>query len=307
MFKVCHNTFDFIGDDFDKYMNLIYIISENGKVVYCYTDDDIEGITKDLKVFEWDTKNPRMKHVMKLPNENVWIDHVSIMLLKYFRSFILKKIRYQKIGSEFGVSNIHGEEYSLYRLIPVKRQIVNKVSKEKDCFNLLQEKVSGEILFNKAPSIKKYDNCIAFGYIEYDLDDEENRILKMNGTIFTDMGHSYKYLGDLKKFHHELTTEVVMNGKDILKKENYLPYSQDDIQIISVDEVDEYESDDETINNLETIDEEDENESENDNFIFRRNIMDLPDISEETDEDNSENENRNLDDISEEDETEYED
>ncbi len=211
-YKLCHNDSDFLGDDFNEFTNLIYIISDNGKVIYCYTNDDITGITKDLTVTEWETNIDRNKRnkVLKMPNENVWVDHVSIDLLKHFRSFILKKIRNQKIGSEFGVSNIHGEEYSLYRLIPVKRELINSVyKKEVSVDQLIKQKFKGKVITNidiVAPSVVKFNNALLLG----DVIETDNQFF-INGTLYSDSGKSFKYKGKV--------SDIILEENGDLKSE----------------------------------------------------------------------------------------
>ncbi len=204
--KLCHNDSDFLGDEFTEHSTLIYIISDNGKVIYCYTYDDIKGMTKEMNIFEWDTKNPKQKQVLKLPNENVWIDHVSIMLLKYFRTFILKKIRQQKIGSDFGVSNIHGEEYSLYRLLPFHRNLITKIyNKEIDVTELLKRKNEGTLLSTidiTSPSVIRFPFGIFVGDVI-----KKNKELFVNGKIYTDLGNIFKYKGNIDSLVYSITLD----------------------------------------------------------------------------------------------------
>ncbi len=207
-FTVCHNDSDLIGNEFNYYSTLVYIVSETGKQIYCYTKQEIIKLTRDLTVSEWDTSEldqSKKKPVTNFIN-GLWIDHVSIDLLKYFSSFIMKEIRNQEIGSHIGVSRIHGSDYPLYRLIPVKRKLIYKANKEiknniedgKNLKKLLNQKNEGEIIacieYINIPSVKKYSNGIAVGDI-IEKDDE----LHIKGKFTSDQGKTTSIKGKLSE------------------------------------------------------------------------------------------------------------
>ncbi len=184
-----------------------------------------------MRVFEWDTKNPKQKQVLKLPYENVWVDHISIELLRYFKSFILKKIRKQKIGSHIGISNIHGEEYSLYRLIPLNIGVNSSIN------DLLKQKSQGI-----HPIIK-----LSYGIV-FD-------------KIYTDMGNIYNFnvegeecnLNSLSYSKIHNNEILLMNGKVLEKEIIQIPIildtDMDDLptEILSEDENEDEQSENENI------------------------------------------------------------
>ncbi len=221
-YKVCNNDSDFSGDDFNEFSNLIYIIAENGKVIYCFTSEDIKGILNNEKgIKEWDVNIPHNKRdkLLKLPFLNIQIDSVSIYLLHHFRSFIVKNIREGR-----------------YRLIPIKRELINLVyRKEVSPEELIAEKFKGEIISSidiVAPSVVKFTRALLVG----DAIETDNS-LYINGTLYSDSRQDFRYKGKV--------SDIVLEENGDLKNELiYQSSSENNDTNLNRNEVEEYYSDD---------------------------------------------------------------
>ena len=57
----------------------------------------------------------------KLPEPSVWIDDNGFNKIKKSKILFLEKIRKEKVGTSFGVGQLHGDEMDIYTLLSRKK------------------------------------------------------------------------------------------------------------------------------------------------------------------------------------------
>lgn len=149
----CNNKENIIGDDLDIQSGIIAIIlpTDNKYIVYCYEYEEIDNILdQQEQLYEWKTDINRPtwigepilnKRVYKEAYLGLWLDSTSKELIHKYNTFIVKPFKQTKIGSGFGSSQLHGEEYTIYKLHPVS---VDKL--------LLKEKITDNDITNFKPT-----------------------------------------------------------------------------------------------------------------------------------------------------------
>lgn len=139
IFNECFNKEDIVlGDELDTRKGIVFIVdivSDDKYHAYCFGLDQLRKIFKgSRRVYEWGKENNEPildKPVFKLPHRGDFIDKHSYELTKIYNTFVLRLHRKKSyLGSEFGVSQMHGEEqdrHDIYTLMPIHHStLVNK-------------------------------------------------------------------------------------------------------------------------------------------------------------------------------------
>lgn len=116
----CIEKQDLMMDDLPEDGKGVVVIQEKrSDLSHCYLSSELlqSFKSRDIPIVEWDN---REKQVYKLPH-GPWIDQDSALALicSGLQFFKIKDSRRIKIGSEFGVSRLHGAEEIVLSLVPV--------------------------------------------------------------------------------------------------------------------------------------------------------------------------------------------
>lgn len=129
----CNNPTDITGNDIEDWTklneDLIVLISENTNVYYCYRREEFyqilkQELRKTLTIWTQNGRRIEYEPLIKEPYVGYFIDK-SILAYKNFQLLYLYKRGDFRIGSRFGVSNIHGAVNSVYSCVPIKRLCMN--------------------------------------------------------------------------------------------------------------------------------------------------------------------------------------
>jgi Leucine-rich repeat (LRR) protein len=135
----CANITTILGDDVNNSNTDILILNPvNDKyIIYCYNYTEYFDALKANKTYEWDVKsnsgNPNVIYY-KEPYIGIFIDRKGYELSKIYNTFIVEKIGVKRVGtiSDNWVSRIHGQEYDIYTLIPIKqRDLVSSITEKR--------------------------------------------------------------------------------------------------------------------------------------------------------------------------------
>jgi len=135
----CANITTILGDDVNNGNTDILILNPvNDKyIIYCYNYTEYFDALKSNKIYEWDVAsnsgNPNIIYY-KEPYIGIFIDRKGYELSKIYNTFIVQKVGIKKVGtiSDNWVSRIHGQEYDIYTLIPIKqRDLVASITEKR--------------------------------------------------------------------------------------------------------------------------------------------------------------------------------
>lgn len=118
----CNNKTDILQDVLKTNDGVTAILFRNEYhyVAYCYPYNELKEMWNSSNdVFEWDRGAVRTKPVYKDPYTGRWFDSNSLKIIEKYNTFVAVELGVKKIGSEFGVSNLHGAEEMLYTLKPI--------------------------------------------------------------------------------------------------------------------------------------------------------------------------------------------
>lgn len=121
----CINTSDYITqNDIGKrnYLlkNQVLIVPETStsKIGHCYNRKNLLMALKSNKI--WGPYPAKTHTYFKLPFPPLWLDDNSVDQIIKHKYLKLKKIKDEPIGSEFGISNLHGEVHPIYTLVKIR-------------------------------------------------------------------------------------------------------------------------------------------------------------------------------------------
>jgi len=138
----CIQKTDLTGEDLHSDMNITLFRLPNSSFE-CLTYDDLVGtLHGQEKVYLWEQTQEdilqhkvgrplRYAHVYKLPFSGIWVQSTINLLLRY-NTYVIKSIGKLKIGSEYGVSRLHGAEENVYKVYPINRESVTGYSDAKN-------------------------------------------------------------------------------------------------------------------------------------------------------------------------------
>jgi hypothetical protein len=156
----CKNRLSLLGNNFKdlEESDMIYLFYpiKNDYIIECYTREEISKLSyPENRVYEWEGppapgggKAISYLPVYKLPYNGLWIDFMSMIVLKKFKYFYVDvNVDKIAIGSAFGVSNLHGEEESFCDIHPINLKKLTdpqEDSYEKDSYEEDSEYISTE-------------------------------------------------------------------------------------------------------------------------------------------------------------------
>ena len=127
----CIQKKNLMDDDLRSDMNITMFRLPNSSFE-CLTYDDLVGTLEGQeKLYLWEQtpedinrraigRPLRYAPVYKLPFSGIWVQSNINLLLRY-NTYIVKSVGKLKIGSEFGVSRLHGAEENVYKVYPINR------------------------------------------------------------------------------------------------------------------------------------------------------------------------------------------
>ncbi len=90
--------------------------------IECYSISDLKNILdKAEHIYLWESGPLKYMPVYKLSYSGIWIQTNKNLLLRY-NTFQIQSIGINKIGSNFGMSNLHGAEEMVYQIFPMHRK-----------------------------------------------------------------------------------------------------------------------------------------------------------------------------------------
>lgn len=134
--RSCLEKSDDLGDDLADLRNVVVIINllTTPYSVHCYSWHDLRAIVEQ----PWTEPNDRVRlwRSAAMSSNNVfrlkdgWYDPSTDVLTRYYNTFVVRDSYRAKIGTYYGVSNIHGEEEQINLLQPIHRRIALQLTRE---------------------------------------------------------------------------------------------------------------------------------------------------------------------------------
>lgn len=130
----CSNLIDVITQEdisqaeFLKTGWMLVVPNENSKVGDCFDKETF--ITSCLRTFAYGTY-PKRDHMYCKTPQGFYIEFESLFKIPFFKIFKKEMLKVDTIGTNFGVSNTHGIEETIYKLVPVE-SVYKNVDKTPD-------------------------------------------------------------------------------------------------------------------------------------------------------------------------------